>query len=110
MGKILYVMGLIWGVCLLLPGCTEEEWVLHPEEPEDPVEMKPNEFFDFTVAFDDSERAIYASMSDVPASGDMNYVENQTFTDVVTVVYDEKTVKVDNPNPMIMVMNNYNNL
>lgn len=106
MGKILYVIGLIWGICLLLPGCTEEEWVLHPEEPEDPVEMKPNEFFDFTVAFDDSERAIYASMSDVPASGDMNYVENQTFTDVVTVVYDEKTVQVDNPNPMIMVMNN----
>lgn len=105
MNKTLYFISLFFCICALLSGCTEEEWVLRPDEPDVPVEMAPNDFFDFTVSFDESERGVYSSMPDEPSSGDMGYVENQVFPDRVVVTYSENSVQVDNSNPMVMVVN-----
>lgn len=105
MNKVLYFAGLIWGGSLLWSGCTKEEWVLHPEEPEIPVEMGESRYFDFAITFDETERETYASMPDPAKDGDMAYVENQTFTDVVTITYNEgEEAQVEKTTPMVMTI------
>lgn len=106
MKKILLSASLLLGMCLLIPSCTEEEWVLHPDGPEVPVVMPEMTFFDFDVEFDESERAAYAAMPDVAVSGDLNYVENHEFVDKVTITYSDGAVTVENNNPMIFVTPN----
>lgn len=110
MNKVLYFAGLICGSCLLLSGCTKEEWILHPEESEIPGEMKESRYFDFTVTFDETERETYASMPDHAPEGDIAYIDNQTFADVVTVNYDKGSVVVEKTNPLILVMQNGTNV
>lgn len=105
MNKILLSVSLFLGVCLLMPSCTEEEWTPRPPSgPDIPNGMPEMSYFDFDVAFDDSERSTYAAMADEPVAGDMNYAENHTFADVVTITYSEDAVTVDKTNGMIFVM------
>ena len=105
MKKILLSVSLLLGVCFFMPSCTEEEWVLHPDYdgPEVPAGMGEMTFYDFDVAFDESERATYAAMSDAPVTGDINYAENHDFTDVVTITFGEGVATVENTNPMIFI-------
>lgn len=68
--------------------------------------MGESRYFDFAITFDETERETYAFMPDPAKDGDMAYVENQTFTDVVTITYNEGSALVENTNPFIMVMPN----
>lgn len=101
MKKILSLASILLGACFLMPSCTEEDWGNPiPEGP--PAPMPEMTFFDFDVAFDETERTTYAAMQDL--ANDEYYVENHDFVDVVTITFNEGEVEYESTNPMVMLM------
>ena len=70
-------------------------------QPNPTVPEESDDLLNFTIAFDESDRTTYGSMSEtvVTDENDANYddfIENSSFTSVVTVSYDGATATVSN--------------
>lgn len=65
-------------------------------QPNPTVPEESGDVLGFSIAFDESERTAYGNMTETVKADDDDFIENSSFSSVVTIAYDGTSASVDN--------------
>lgn len=65
-------------------------------QPNPTVPEESGDVLGFAIAFDENDRTTYGSMTETVQADDDDFIENSSFSSVVTITYDGTTASVDN--------------